>query len=84
MIDVKTACSFAVKYLIELVGDHECSLEEIELSPNSRYWMVTLSYYAKKPKTDIPSTIQVLQKFVKTILVDSEDCSFFSMKITRL
>lgn len=84
MINVKDAYSYAVKYFTELVGDHECGLEEIELSPNSRYWIVTLSYYDKEPKTDIVASILVLKKLAKSITVDSEDGSFFSMKIAKL
>lgn len=84
MINVKDAYSNAVQYFRELVGDYECDLEEIELSPNYKYWIVTLSYYEKKPKTDSMASIKVLKKLAKTIAVNSEDGSFFSMKIARL
>jgi len=84
MIEVKGAYSNAVQYFKELVGDFECDLEEIELSPNYKYWRVTLSYYEKKPSTDSMAPILVLKKSAKTITVDSEDGTFFSMKIARL
>jgi len=84
MINAKEAYSFALNYLKELVGEYECDLEEIEITPNFKYWIVTLSYYEKKPKTDTPASINVLKKFSKTITVNSEDGGFFSLKNAKL
>lgn len=84
MIKVKDAYSFAVQHLRELIGDYECDLEEIELSPNYKYWIVTLSYYEEKPKTDSLAQIKVLKKIAKTITINSKDGSFFSMKVAKL
>jgi len=84
MINAKEAYSFALQHLTELVGEYECNLEELEITPNFKYWVVTLSYYEKKPKTGTPSTINVLQKISKTITVNSQDGGFFSLKNAKL
>ena len=84
MINVKEAYAFAVKYFKELVGDYECELEEIELSGNYKFWIVTLSYYEKKPAESMADLIKVLKKLAKAITVNSNDGSFFSMKIRNL
>jgi len=84
MINVKEAYANALKHLKELVGDYECDLEEIELSLDSKLWIVTLSYYEKKPQIDSTGLVKVLKKFAKTIRVSSEDGSFFSMKNARI
>ena len=80
MIYAKNAYEFALKHLKELVGDYECDLEEIELSPNGKLWIVTLSYFEKKPQIGTIGTIKVLKKIAKTIKVSSENGSFSSMK----
>lgn len=84
MINVKEAYSFALGHLKELVGDYECDLEEIEITPNYKYWIVTLSYYEKKPKTDTTVSVNVLKKFTKTIKVNSGNGDFYSMKNAKL
>jgi len=84
MINAKTAYSYALKYFKELIGDFECDLEEIELSTNFKYWIVTFSYYERKPSTDSTPTVKVVKNLAKTITVNSEDGSFFRMKIARL
>jgi hypothetical protein len=81
MINAKDAYSKAAQYFKELVGDYECELEEIELSSNYKFWMVTLSYYEKKSSSDSINLLKVLKKLAKTITINSEDGSFFSMKI---
>jgi hypothetical protein len=84
MINAKEAYSFATQHIKELVGDYECDLEEIEITPNFKYWIVTLSYYVKKPKTEVQTPIKVIRKISKTITVNSEDGGFYSMKNAKL
>lgn len=84
MIYAKSAYEYALRHLMDLVGDYECDLEEIELSPNGKFWIVTLSYYEKKPQIDTSGIVKVLKKFAKTITVSSEKGSFISMKNARL
>ena len=84
MIDAKHAYSHALEHFKDLVGDYECDLEEIELSDNAKFWIVTFSYYEKKPRTDTTSSIKILKKFAKTISIFSANGSFFSMKNAKL
>ena len=84
MLYAKNAYEYALGYLKELVGDFECDLEEIELTPNGKFWIVTLSYYEKKPQINTSGVVKVLKKFAKTITVSSENGSFLSMKNARL
>ncbi len=84
MIYAKNAYEFALRHLKELVGDYECDLEEIELSPDGKLWIVTLSYYEKKPQVDSLGSVKVLKKFAKKFRVSSENGSFSSMKNASL
>lgn len=84
IIDVKEAYSFAIKYFRELVGDYECILEEVEMSSNSQYWLVTLSYYVERPRSGSPANIKVVKKSAKKFGIDSHNGTFFSMKNASL
>jgi hypothetical protein len=75
MIDVKEAADLARKYFLSLHegrGVYQLALEEVELSNDERYWLITLSY------SDNPILAGVKYK---TFKIDAESGRVFSMKI---
>ena len=83
MIDVKQAVTVAYKQFNDLfanAGYREITLEEVELSDNDAYWLVTFSYY---PFAD-ESLKSFLNKSYKTVKVDAENGAARSVKIRVL
>jgi hypothetical protein len=97
MIDSKQAVQFAYQKLYELLGTRELAnvegieLEELELSDDSKYWTVTVSYPVKKtPEGEsVPEVPESLAKFLnstpkrkwRTLKIDSQDGKLLAMKV---
>ena len=73
MISAKQAAQKAAVYLQEIKSVYDVSLEEIELSDNERYWLVTLSYSSN-------SLLSSNQEPWKIFKVDAETGKVLSMK----
>jgi len=57
------------------------SLEEIEMSKDERFWMVTLGYNAPRPKNQhLPEFLQVPMRKLKVFKVDAATGRVLSMK----
>ena len=60
------------------------SLEEIEMSNDGRFWLVTLGYDAPRPKNErIPEFLQVPMRKLKVFKVDAATGRVLSMKIPQ-
>jgi CO dehydrogenase/acetyl-CoA synthase delta subunit len=97
MIDSKQAVQFAYQNLYELVGTRELAnvegiqLEELELTDDSKYWNVTVSYPIKKEQQEeaLVKVPESLAKFVRdspkrkwrTLKIDSQDGKLVAMKM---
>jgi len=97
MIDSKQAVQFAYQNLYELVGTRELAnvegiqLEELELSDDSKYWNVTVSYPIKnEQQEEAPNKVpESLAKFIRdtpkrkwrTLRIDSQDGRLVAMKM---
>jgi len=74
-MDVKEAGVLAERYLTKLLGNvGSITLEEVELSENERYWLITLSY----------REMAVGRKEYKIFKIDSASGKVISMKIRTL
>ncbi len=60
MVDVKQAATVATSYFMELMGGTDkiidILLEEIELTEDERFWLITLSALVPTPKEAIDAT----------------------------
>ncbi len=97
MIDSRQAVQFAYQKLYELVGTRELAdvegieLEELELSDDSKYWNITVSYPVKKTQdSDVASDVpESFAKFItntpkrkwRTLKIDSQDGKLLAMKV---
>lgn len=91
MIDVKTAVRIAIEYMkalyeINKVELLDLLLEEVELSPDGRTWLVTLGFV--RPQHSAGFWPGILEKpsdrAYKVIRVDGETGKAESMKIREL
>ena len=98
MIDHKQAVQSALQKLFELVGGRELAtsdveriqLEELELTDDSKFWDVTLSYPIKRQEEeDVTRQVpEPLAKFItngprrkwRTLKIDSQNGSLVSMR----
>ena len=99
MIDAKQAVQSARQFITSLYGDNptDLALEEIELSDNEEYWLVTLGFTRiySQPLGHLRSSImetianqanntkQAVREY-KIIKVDAEDGEASSMKIRNI
>lgn len=82
MIDVKEAAEKATDYLMTLIpeaGKSNVQLEEVELTDDDKYWLITLSYPLTNPLLNV-----ALKRDYKLFKVDSENGQVRSMKIRKL
>ena len=71
MIDVKEAVEFAYDFVQQLpkVGDmNPITLEEVELTDDERYWLITLGLY----RSELPTTIDPVETFASKVLAKRE------------
>jgi hypothetical protein len=92
MIDVKTAVHNAIEYLNTVYDQavlNDVLLEEVELSPNHRHWLVTVGFsrpvQPQKSQPDILAAIQSIggpriQREFKLFKVDADTGEVVSMK----
>jgi len=88
-IDVKKAAKAAAEYFTELFPDTKYSdllLEEVELSKDEKYWLITLSY-ASEPPPPPPSGLDKLfsrsSRKYKLFKIDAATGKVEAMKIRR-
>ena len=81
MINVKDATEKAKEYLMAFFPDAEqVQLEEVELSPDKGYWMITLSY--EGISGSVASSMLVGKSLrYKIFKLDAENGEVLSMKI---
>lgn len=96
MIDLKTAIHTAQNYLSfiqDMLGDFEnLRLEEVELSEDNKYWLITLGYdiprKSQNPLIAIagltPQEGKILTREYKIFKVNSETGKVEAMKIRKL
>ncbi len=85
MIDVKQAAQLASNFIVGLYSDETISdvlLEEVELSEDSKYWLITLSFPA--PASSVNAILGIRGRRYKIFKVDTETGEVLSMKIREL
>ena len=85
MIDVKQAAQSASNFMAVLYSDNTISnvmLEEVELSEDGRYWLITLSFPA--PPNSINSILGGGGRQYKIFKVNTDTGEVLSMKIREL
>jgi hypothetical protein len=90
-LKVEEAVKAAIDYLQQLRNHidptlKDIRLEEIEVSEDSKYWLITLSFTKPSDRTEIPlsviaSTLPKYQKEYKTFRVNGNTGKVESMKI---
>ena len=78
MIDVKTAVKVAADYLSSLVSAYNTRLEEVELTEDGDYWLITLSYDTK------PSPLPFELRSYKQLKLNRQTGDVLAMKIRTL
>jgi hypothetical protein len=85
MIDVKQAAQSASNFVTGLYSDRTISdvrLEEVELSEDGRYWLITLSF--PPPASSVNSMLGIGRRDYKIFKVDRDSGEVLSMKIREL
>ncbi len=86
MIGIKEAVKIATDHMAELYSENQfagVSLEEVELSPDEKSWLVTLSFSDSHAKSAIEAmTGQELKPRHKIFTIEAESGSVRSMKST--
>ncbi|MGD1700219.1 hypothetical protein [Dapis sp. BLCC M229] len=95
-IDVRTAVSAARNYLISmkdlLGGMQDIRLEEVELSENEQFWLITLGYNRRKDLalpdevdySDLSPEFIGIERDYKIFTVNAQTGAVESMKIREL
>lgn len=92
MIEVKEAVKVAKAAANDFLGQETAlqnlMLEEVELSPDSKTWAITLGYNDTNPnkyeRLGATLAAQVQARKYKTFIIDSETGEFRSMKIREV
>ena len=88
MIDVKEAVRIAFDYVQELYAPEEIpdlTLEEVELSKDEEFWLITLSFLKSATRSPLEAmTSQHGAPTYKVIRVRSESGQVHSMKIRTM
>ncbi len=82
MMDVKQAAKLASEYFSGLYADQGVSnvqLEEVELTEDGKYWLITLSYPVQSEAGAI-----FLRRQYKIFKIDTETGEVLSMKIRKV
>ena len=62
----------------------EPSLEEIEMSKDERFWLVTIGYNQRRPRNEnLPKFLEVPMRKLKVFKVDAATGRVLSMKIPK-
>ena len=87
-VDVKQAVSIALKYSQSLLQDAaNLALEEVELTEDQRYWLVTVGFTRPSERTNIKSILggaEPATRYYKIIKIDATTGDAVSMKIRTL
>lgn len=95
-VDVKTAVNTALNYVREFRSEidgrlEELRLEEVELSEDGKYWLITLGYSVPVTEITVPAimlppmdTKKRFQRDYKIFKVNSETNQVESMKIRKI
>jgi hypothetical protein len=93
MVDVKEAAKRAADYFSNIYSDKPYSdllLEEVELSEDGRYWLITLSYASELSTIRVPSALDPFPKVIngprkyKLFKIDAATGNVKAMKIRSL
>jgi hypothetical protein len=85
MIDVKQAAQSASNFIVALYSDQTISdvrLEEVEVSDDEKYWLITLSFLVQFPGGIV--ALPVVRRQYKILKVDRQTGNVLSMKIREL
>jgi hypothetical protein len=85
-VDARGAADSALEYFHNLfsrsLSGSDPGLEEIEMSKDGRFWLVTLGYDAPRPKDPrLPGFLQVPMRKLKVFKVNAATGRVLSMKI---
>ncbi|HEX8691400.1 MAG TPA: hypothetical protein VF746_03070 [Longimicrobium sp.] len=81
MIDVKQAVGAAMKYARDIIGpDQAPTLEEVEMTPDERYWLITLGFDPRLSPFEVLGGTRP-QRDYKIFRIDAETGKVLSMKI---
>jgi hypothetical protein len=86
MLDVKEAAQRASEYFAGLYADQGVSnvqLEEVELTDDAQYWLITLSYPVIPDMAGMPINL-VSRRNYKVFKIDSKTGEVKSMKIRNV
>ena len=84
MLDVKEAAQKASEYFATLYTDegiHSVQLEEVEISDDGKYWLITLSY---PMPGQLPTIDPNHKRKYKVFKIDAETGQVVSMKIRNV
>jgi hypothetical protein len=93
MVDVKEAAQRAADYFAKIYSDKPYSdvlLEEVELSEDEKYWLITLSYAYELPTVSLVSPMNPFAKLkdgprrYKLFKIDAATGNVKAMKIRSL
>lgn len=89
MIDVKEATRIAINYFSELVAPVQgLLLEEVELSPDDKFWEITLGYYPPPPPFStlfpVSQDFKIEDRQYKELKIDTANGKVLSMKIRKV
>ena len=85
-LDAKRAVEVAGDYLHTLfknIPSSDVSVEEVELSPDRKHWLVTLSFFEelRRKTAHLPAFLQVPRQKFKVFKVERESGRVVSMKM---
>lgn len=85
-IDARAAANAAARYFRQLYPNvSSCSLEEVELSEDDRYWLITLGFeVSAKAGGGIPLLLQPPKTKFKVFKVNAQTGEVVSMRIRKL
>ena len=86
MLDVKEAAQRASEYFAGLYSDQGVSnvqLEEVELTDDGQYWLITLSYPVVPPN-QAPLSFMINNRKYKVFKIDAKTGEVKSMKIRNV
>lgn len=82
-VTAKQAAQAAAKYLNDVCAPppiENVLLEEIELSEDERYWLVTLSF-RQYPSSGLPQILETAENKLRLFKIDTRSGKVVSMKI---
>ncbi|ADD26982.1 MULTISPECIES: hypothetical protein [Meiothermus] len=87
MLEVKEAVRIATEYIQTLFNEKqipELRLEEVELTPDNRFWEVTLSFVVREPTAYLSLGDAARTREYKIFRINAETGQVQSMKIRKV